>query len=83
MRTIARAIDRKVDDLYAQQAASTDFAQRKRLVQELEAHLMDQAYTVPFYWVKRVIVLPTEVRNFHMNPSSLLGIDLSDIWLAQ
>ena len=80
---IARAIDRKVDDLYAQQASSTDVVQRKRLVQELEAHLMDQAYTVPFYWVKRVIVLPTEVRNFHMNPSRLLGIDPSDIWLAQ
>ena len=80
---ISRAIDRKVDEMYEKQARSTDAAARRAIVQELEAHLLDQAYTVPFYWVQRIIVLPNEVRGFHMQPSSLIGIDLGDLWLAQ
>lgn len=80
---ISRAVDRKVDEMYESQARATDPAARKRTVQDLEAYLLDQAYTVPFYWVQRIIVLPTEVRGFHMNPSSLIGIDLGDLWLAQ
>jgi peptide/nickel transport system substrate-binding protein len=79
---LSRSQDPKVDEFYEKQARSTNVDDRKKIVHELEQYLADQSYSVPLFWVERGIVLPTNVRNFHMNPSSLLGIDLADMWIA-
>jgi peptide/nickel transport system substrate-binding protein len=80
---ISRAIDRTVDDLYEKQARTTDVAARKKIVSELEERLVNQAYTLPFFWPKRYSVMASEVRGFTMSPSSLVGQDLADFWLAR
>lgn len=80
----AHAIDRKVDELYERQTRTTDVAQRRALVHELEAHLMNEAYRVPLFWSKRYTVMASDLRGYELNtPSNLVGQDLADLWLAQ
>jgi peptide/nickel transport system substrate-binding protein len=77
-----RAIDRTVDDLYERQIRARDSVERRQLVRALEAHLMAQAYRVPLFWGKRYMVAATEMRGYNLdNPSTLIGQDLSDVWL--
>jgi peptide/nickel transport system substrate-binding protein len=77
------AIDRKVDALYEKQAHDLDFARRKSLVQELEAYLLDQAYTVPIFWARRYHVMDARFHGYVVTPSTYVGQDLADIWVEQ
>jgi peptide/nickel transport system substrate-binding protein len=79
---ISRAIDHKIDELYDRQARTLDVTERTRIVRELEMHLLAQAYTVPFYWAKRIVTVATDLGGFRMTPSSFVGQDLADLWLA-
>jgi len=60
----ARVIDRKVDQLYERQIRSTDPTERRRLVHELEEHLLNQAYRVPLFWIRRYSVIAEELRGY-------------------
>jgi peptide/nickel transport system substrate-binding protein len=79
----SRSNDPKVQELYDRQAAALNVADRKKAVNELTQYLAEQSYSVPLFWVLREVIVPTNVHNFHMSPSSLLGIDLSDMWIDQ
>jgi peptide/nickel transport system substrate-binding protein len=80
----SRAIDRKTDELYERQARALDLAERRRIVRELEGHVMEQSYRVPLFWSQRYTVMATELRGYDLNtPSNLVGQDLADLWLAQ
>ena len=62
--------------------SARDSVERRQLVRALEAHLMAQAYRVPLFWGKRYMVAATEMRGYNLdNPSTLIGQDLSDVWL--
>jgi peptide/nickel transport system substrate-binding protein len=76
-------IDRKVDDLYRRIDSEFDAAPRKKLVRELETHLLTEAYQVPFLWLNRTVSMPSKVRGFIMTPSHFLNQDLGGLWLAE
>jgi peptide/nickel transport system substrate-binding protein len=78
----ARVNDRAVDDLYARQASTMDATERRKIVHQLDAHMLEQAFTVPLYWSTRVTLLPENVKGYSSTPSSLVGLDLADIWFA-
>jgi peptide/nickel transport system substrate-binding protein len=75
-------IDRKVDDLYRRIDSEFDAVPRRQLVREMEAHLLTEAYQVPFLWLNRTVTMPSKVRGFIMTPSHFLNQDLSGLWLA-
>jgi len=77
------AIDRVADDLFDRQQRALDKAERRRLVQALDRHLLGEAYFAPVFWSNRIIPLAAEVRGWHMTQSHFLGQDLRDVWLAR
>jgi peptide/nickel transport system substrate-binding protein len=77
------AIDRVADDLFDRQQRALDKAERRRLVQALDQHLLGEAYFAPVFWTNRIVPIAAEVRGWHMTPSHFLGQDLRDVWLAK
>jgi peptide/nickel transport system substrate-binding protein len=75
------SVDRKVDALYEQQARELDFNKRKQLVQQLEAFLLQQSYSVPLFWAKRYHVMDARYRGYVVTPSTFVGEDLADVWM--
>jgi peptide/nickel transport system substrate-binding protein len=80
---ISGSIDRTVDQLFDRQARATDLTERKATVRELEARLLNQAYSVPFLWSKRIVPMAQTVNGYIITPSYYVGQDLGAIWLSQ
>lgn len=74
--------DAKIDQLYEAQRRAVDPAERKRIVNELDAYAMTTANVVPLLWFQRIVVQPTRLKGWYAMPSHYLGQDLSDVWLA-
>lgn len=82
---LTRADDPVFDELYERQTRTTNPAERKGLVQQIERHLLDQAVAIPLFWSKRNIVMGAEVRGAAtpLIASNYVGLDQSTVWLAQ
>ena len=74
--------DVELDALFIGQALSTDLQERARIVREFERRALTQACTVPLLWWNRAIVTAADVRGWTITPSSYVGQDLTDVWLA-
>jgi peptide/nickel transport system substrate-binding protein len=79
----ARHADAKVDAFYEKQNRILDVVERKRLVQEADRYLLNQAYEVPILWWNRIIVHNKKIKGWTMSPSHFQGTALTDIWLDQ
>jgi len=79
---IARARDADIDALYDRQSAALDPAARREAVRALEETMLSRAYTVPLYWARRIVAMNATVRGYTVTPSSFVGQDLAEIWLA-
>ncbi len=75
--------DGKIDQLYEAQRRAVDPAERRRIVNELDAYTITAANVVPFLWFQRIVVMPKQVRGWYAMPSHYLGQDLSDVWLER
>ena len=73
--------DTKIDDLYVKQQRTLDPVERTKIVRELDAYVQTTAYSVPFLWTQRIVVMPKVVQGWPMTPSHYLGQDLTDVWL--
>ncbi|MGE0733991.1 MAG: ABC transporter substrate-binding protein [Alphaproteobacteria bacterium] len=76
-------IDRELDNLFDKQRRATDPKVRAELIRAFEKRTMEQAYSVPFLWWHRIVPTNAVVRGWNMSPSHLLGMDFSEVWLAQ
>ena len=76
------ASDPKLDELFEEQARTTDPAKRLRLVREFEARALEKAYAVPILFWKRIVVLSNRVQGWTMSPLHMTYQDLADVWLA-
>ena len=75
--------DSKIDELYQKQQRMLDPVERTRIVRELDAYVLTTAYSVPYLWTQRIVVMPKKVQGWVMTPSHYLGQDLTDVWLDQ
>jgi peptide/nickel transport system substrate-binding protein len=75
--------DGKIDQLYEAQRRAVDPAERRRIVNELDAYTITAANVVPFLWFQRIVVMPTQLKGWYAMPSHYLGQDLSDVWLER
>jgi peptide/nickel transport system substrate-binding protein len=72
--------DSKIDALYEKQRATLDPGERTKVVRELDTYVLTTtAYSVPFLWSQRIVVLPRLVQGWHMTPSHYLSQDLVDV----
>lgn len=79
----SRHNDRKLDELWDQQARTLDTAKRKKLVHEFERHLITQNYSLSVNWWQRIIVHHKKIKGWHFSPSHFQGQDLADVWLDE
>jgi peptide/nickel transport system substrate-binding protein len=73
--------DEKIDALYEKQRTTLDPIERTKIVRELDRYVLTTAYSVPFLWSQRIVVLPKAVKGWHMTPSHYLSQDLVEVWL--
>lgn len=75
--------DGKIDELYEKQRRTLDPVQRTAIVRELDAYVLKTAYSVPYLWSQRIVVMPKKVQGWHMTPTHYLSQDLVNVWLDQ
>jgi peptide/nickel transport system substrate-binding protein len=79
----ARHQDKKLDDLWDQQAATLDPVKRKALVHEFERHLLTENYSLSINWWQRIIVHHKKIKGWNFSPSHFQGNDLIGVWLDE
>jgi peptide/nickel transport system substrate-binding protein len=78
-----RFADPRIDDLYARQARILDPAERKRLVNEIEKIVLENAYYIPGLWWRRSMVHWAKVKNYVAPPNHYSNQKLQDVWLSE
>jgi peptide/nickel transport system substrate-binding protein len=78
-----RFSDPRIDDLFARQTRALDPSERKRLINEIEKIVLDNAYYIPGLWWRRAVVHWAKVRNYVAPPNHYSNQRLQDVWLAE
>jgi peptide/nickel transport system substrate-binding protein len=73
----------RIDDLYARQTRALDPAERKKLVNEIEKIVLENAYHIPGLWWRRAVVHWAKVKNYVAPPNHYSNQKLQDVWLAE
>ncbi len=72
-----------IDDLFSRQARTLDPSERKRLVNELEKIVLENAYYLPGLWWTRNVVHWAKLKNYVAPPNHYSNQKLQDVWLAE
>jgi peptide/nickel transport system substrate-binding protein len=78
-----RFSDPRIDDLFSRQARALDAAERKRLTDELQKVVLENAYHIPGLWWGRAVVHWAKVKNYVAPPNHYSNQKLQDVWLAE
>jgi peptide/nickel transport system substrate-binding protein len=78
-----RFSDPRVDDLFSRQARTLDPVERKRLMNEMEKIVLENAYFMPGLWWSRNLVHWTKVKNYIAPPNHYTNQKLQDVWLSE
>ncbi len=78
-----RFSDPRIDDLFSRQARSLDPAERKRLINDMEKLVLENAYFMPGLWWSRNLVHWTKVKNYIAPPTHYTNQRLQDVWLSE
>ncbi len=76
-------IDRKLDQLYDAELREPDFAKQKKLVNEFERYLNEQAYYLTTLWWHRIVLHSPKVQGWVITPAHFLNQQLEVVWLKQ
>ena len=78
-----RFSDPRIDDLFSRQARALDPTERKKLINEIEKIVLDNAYYMPGLWWSRNLVQWTKVKNYVAPPNHYTNQKLQDVWLSE
>jgi peptide/nickel transport system substrate-binding protein len=78
-----RFSDPRLDDLFSRQQRALDPAERKKLVNEMDRIVLENAYYIPGLWWTRNLVHWTKVKNYVGGPNYYSNQKLQDVWLAE
>jgi peptide/nickel transport system substrate-binding protein len=78
-----RVSDPKIDDLFERQTRTLDPVERKKLVNEVERIVLDNAYYLPGLWWTRNLVQWAKVKNYVAPPNYYSNQKLQDVWLSE
>lgn len=74
------ADDKVLVDLFNKQADMTDPAERKKVVREFLERLIDQGYNIPLFGNNRATAAVKEFKGWKLAPTTVLNLDMSDVW---
>jgi peptide/nickel transport system substrate-binding protein len=75
--------DRKLDELFDAQMREPNLAKQKKLFNEFERYLNDQALQLTTLWWNRVTLQSSKVQGWYITPSHYLNQQLETVWLKQ
>ena len=78
-----RFSDPGIDDLFSRQARSLDPVERKKLINDIEKIVLQNAYYLPGLWWSRNVVHWAKVKNYVAPPNHYSNQKLQDVWLAE
>jgi peptide/nickel transport system substrate-binding protein len=78
-----RFSDPRIDDLFARQTRALDPAERKRLVNEIDRIVLENAYYIAGLWWARSVVHWAKVKNYVAPPNHYSNQKLQDVWLSE
>jgi len=78
-----RVSDPRLDDLFARQTRALDPVERKKLVNEIDRIVLENAYYIPGLWWTRNVVHWAKVRNWVAPPNQYSNQKLQDVWLSE
>ena len=78
-----RFSDPQIDDLFSRQARTLDPVERKKLINQLETRVLENAYFMPGLWWTRNLVHWTKVKNYVAPPNHYTNQKLQDVWLSE
>jgi peptide/nickel transport system substrate-binding protein len=78
-----RFSDPRIDDLFSRQARAIDPHERKKLINEIERIVLDNAYYMPGLWWTRNVVHWAKVKNYIAPPNHYVNQKLQDVWLSE
>jgi ABC-type transport system substrate-binding protein len=82
-RNWGKISDPKLDDLFQRQARTLDRAERKKLINEMERIVLENAYVAPGLWWTRNMVHWAKVKNYVAPPNYYSNQKLQDVWLSE
>ena len=82
-RNWGRFSDPKFDDLFDRQTRTLNPAERKKLVNDAERIVLDNAAYIPGLWWTRNLVQWTKMKNYVAPPNYYSNQKLQDVWLAE
>jgi peptide/nickel transport system substrate-binding protein len=82
-RNWGRIDDPKLEDLYARQTRTLDPGERKKLVNEFEKIVLENADYIPGLWWTRNLVQWAKVKNYVAPPNYYSNQKLQDVWLSE
>ena len=74
-------IDRHLDQLFDAQLREPDFAKQKKIVNEFERYLNEQALFITTLWQYRITLQSSRVQGWYITPSHYLNQQLETVWL--
>ncbi len=78
-----RCSDPQLDDLFARQTRALDSGERKKLVNEIDRIVLENAYYLPGLWWTRNVVHWAKVKNWVAPPNYYSNQKLQDVWLSE
>ncbi|MDO5641145.1 MAG: ABC transporter substrate-binding protein [Paracoccus sp. (in: a-proteobacteria)] len=82
-RSAGRFEDGALDDLWRAQAVEADPQARMALLRDFESHLYEESYSLPVFWLERIVVMSADLKGWTFSPSNFLYLDQSETWLAE
>jgi peptide/nickel transport system substrate-binding protein len=78
-----RFSDPRIDDLFQRQAGALDRTERRKLVQEIQAIVLENVYYISGLWWTRSVVHWAKVKNYVAPPNHYSNQKLQDVWLSE
>ena len=76
-------IDRKLDQMFDAQMQEPDFVKHKKILDDFQRYLNDQAYFLTTLWWNRITLQSSKVHGWNITPSHYLNQQLEVVWLDQ
>ena len=73
--------DRKLDQMFDAQMQEPSFAKQKKIFNEFERYLNDQALYLTTLWWHRITLQSSKVQGWNITPSHYLNQQLETVWL--
>jgi peptide/nickel transport system substrate-binding protein len=75
------AKDDHLTEIFNKQSQLNDDELRQKLVRDFEMRTLEQGYVLPIFNGDRLIAYYAYVKGFQLMPSTVLGLDMGDVWL--